>query len=120
MQANKYSPGPSTYEWLASELRQCGVATTAERLEETTAALRDRRRRDERADVERVRDLAIAAKKSRRAVDVATALWRMSATSANRQALTDEYAARSEAMAELREALANDDDLVSRAIAWVS
>jgi hypothetical protein len=120
MQATRYSPGPSTYEWLASELRQCGVATTAERLEETTAALRDRRRLDEKADVERVRDLAIAAKKARRAVEVATALWRMSATSANRQALTEAYVDRASAIAELREELCNDDDLVSAAIRWVS
>jgi hypothetical protein len=120
MQATRYSPGPNPYGLFAAELRQRGVATTAERLEETTAALRDRRRLDEKADLERVRDLAIAAKKARRAVEVATALWRMSATSANRQDLTEAYADRASAMAELREALANDDDLVSRAIAWVS
>jgi hypothetical protein len=37
-----------------------------------------------------------------------------------RQSLTEAYAVRSEAMAELREELCNDDDLVSAAIRWVS
>jgi hypothetical protein len=120
MTPTRYAPGPNTYELLSRELNRRGLQTTAERLEDQSAALRDRRRLDEKANVERVRDLAIAAKKAQRAQAVAHGLWAMSPTSANLQALAEATADRSEAMAELREALANDDDLVSRAIAWVS
>jgi hypothetical protein len=120
MQATRYSGAPNPYEWLAREMRHPGVATSAERLEDRAAALRSRRKADEKADIAHVKDLAIGAKRARRALEVAQGMWQLSPTPANRQAVTDAYAARSEAMAELREALANDDDLVARAISWVS
>jgi hypothetical protein len=116
----RYSRTPNPYELLAAELRQRGVATSAERLEDQSAALRDRRRLDEKADIDNVRNLAIAAKRARRGLEVATTIWQLSPTSSNRQALAQATAARREAMATLREELCNDDDMVSAAIRWVS
>jgi hypothetical protein len=120
VQATRYSSAPDPYAWLARELRQRGIRADADRLADQAAALRDRRRLDNQAEVETVRTLASAAKRARRAAEVAQSIWRMSPTSANRQALTEAYAARSEAMTELREELCNDEDMVSAAIRWVS
>jgi|SRR5512133_980094 hypothetical protein len=55
--------------------------------------------------------------RARRGLEVATAMWQLSPTSSNRQALAEATAARREAA--LREELCNDD-MVSAAIRWVS
>jgi hypothetical protein len=114
-----YSPTPDPYEVLARELRARGINTSADRLEDRAAALHDRRRLDEKADVERVRDLALTVKKARRALEVAQTMWQLSSTQANLRAVTEAMAARREAEKILREELLNDDELVSAAIRWV-
>jgi hypothetical protein len=101
-------------------MRRLGVETSAERLEDQSAAIKSRQRLDNEADLEHVLNLAIAAKRARRGLEVATAMWQLSRTSSNRQALAEATAACSEAMADIREELCNHDDLVSAAIRWVS
>jgi hypothetical protein len=116
----RYSRTPNPYELFAAELRQRGVATTAERLEETAAALRDRRRLDAKADLEHLKDSAIVVKRARRAQAVAHSLWAMSPSSSNRQALAEATAARREATEMLREECLQDQNLFDDVLRAIS
>jgi hypothetical protein len=76
MQQTRYSGTPNPYEW-PREMRRLGVETSAERLEDQSAAIKSRQRLDNEADLEHVRNLAIAAKRARRGLEVATAMWQL-------------------------------------------
>jgi hypothetical protein len=120
VQATRYAPGPSSWEWMASELRRRGIEADALRLQEQSAAIKSRRKLDAKADAEHVRNLAIALKKAKRAQAVAHGLWAMSPTASNRQALAEAAAARQEARAALLEACLQDQGLVDDVMRSVS
>ena len=91
--------------------RRNGVDVDPVRLEDGAAAVKSRARVNDAAAVERVRDLAYAAKKARRC-ELAEFDWRRNPSRDTLAAARAAQQARNEAEAELREACLNDEQLI--------
>jgi hypothetical protein len=73
--SKRYGP-PRPADAVASLLRRRGIDLDPQRLEETAAAERDRAKREFSEYRDRVGDLALAAKRTRRAAELAEWAWR--------------------------------------------
>jgi hypothetical protein len=98
---------------LANQFRRYGIEFDPERLDDRVAALQSRQKINDAAAVQRVEDLAIAARKVRRSCELAEWDWRRNPNADTLAAARAAQAARSAAEAELREACLNDEQLVA-------
>jgi hypothetical protein len=112
MAKRQYGPdGPA--DRVASHLRRHGISLSAQRLDETLAAERDREKADFSEYRDQVEMLALAAKKARRAAELDEAAWRRNPTQDNLQHAKAAQQARKAADETLREFLLWDEQLIS-------
>ncbi len=108
----RYGP-PRPAEVLAALLRRRGVDVDPQRLEDRVAAEKSQAKINNANDVQRVKDLAIAAKKARRACELAEFDWRRKPNADTLAAAMAAQKVRSAAEAELREICLNDEQLIA-------
>jgi hypothetical protein len=103
--------GPTPGDVVAALLRRRGIDVDPERLEDSVAAERSRKKIDDAARVEHVRSLAIGVKKARREAELCQFDWRLNPNSDTLHAARAAQHARTAAENELREQLLGDQDL---------
>jgi hypothetical protein len=108
----RYS-GATAGERVAGLLRRRGLDVDPLRLDEGAAALRSRAKAEDAAHLEQVEAAAFAAKKARRACELAEWWWRRSPNSETLAKARAAQQARSAAETELRELLLNDEQLIA-------
>jgi hypothetical protein len=106
-----YSGRATPAEFIAGLFRQRGIEVNRDRLEDRVLAERSRRKFDADQHIDKVRALASAVKRARRATEVAELAWRIEPNSATLQEARQAQQARTAAENELREQLLGDQDL---------
>jgi hypothetical protein len=110
--------GPTPGDIVAALFRRHGVDVDPVRLEDRVAALESRAKANDAAHIQLVKDFALAAKKARRACELAEWDWRHNPCGDTLVAARTAQAARSAAEAELREICLNDEQLVADVTRW--
>jgi hypothetical protein len=110
--------GPTPSDIVAALFRRGGVDVDAVRLEDRVAALKSRAKINDAAHIQLVKDLALAAKKARRACELAEWDWRHNPCGDTLAASRAAQGVRGAAEAELREACLNDEQLVAEVTRW--
>jgi hypothetical protein len=103
--------GPTPGDVVAALLRRRGIDVDPERLEDSVAAERSRKKIDDAARVEHVRSLAIGVKNARREAELCQFDWRLNPNNDTLHAARAAQHARTAAENELREQLLGDQDL---------
>jgi hypothetical protein len=112
--AKRYCGRPGPADEVASLLRRRGVDLNPDRLEETAAAERSRAKREFSEYRDRVENMALAAKCTRRAAELAEWAWRRNPGSDTLVEAKEAQAARKAAREALAEELLFDEDLIAQ------
>jgi hypothetical protein len=115
--SKKYGP-PSGGEIVAAIFRGRGHDFDVERLEDQLAAKKSRAKVNSDAVIQRAKDLAVAARKARRACELDEADWRRNPSSDNLSRARNAQEVRQAAEEALRAICLDDQELISELTRW--